>query len=375
MNPTWWLIAFWMDGIGLGQAPSILTRPWQVERANQRLHGQLLDFTHNHGQDRRVWSAALGQKRDLYVYLPPGYDTKKKYPLAIFLHGAGQDERFFLQTQVDRFDSAIRAGLIPPVIVAAPDGSMKGYASAFRPATFFANSRVGNFEDYVMQDVWQFLTTNFSILPDRDAHALLGASMGGSAAFALAIKHRDRVKVAIGFHPLLNLRHVDCQGRYRSPFDPDCSELRSEFRGLEALGRRRFVVLRFNDLFGPLFGRGDAAIAGMSRINPLELMEQTKLRDGELDLYAAYGGKDEFNVAAQVESFLWRAKELGVKVTVDYHPDGKHDLATGKRMSPAALEWIAKRVPEPRLSQWRQHHPNLVPALPASRQKNPPEAK
>jgi S-formylglutathione hydrolase FrmB len=367
------LIAFWMDGIGLGQAPCILPRPLQVEKLNCRLQGQLLDFTHNHGHDRRIWSAALGQRRDLYVYLPPGFDPRKKYPLSIFLHGAGQDEHFFLQTQVERFDKAIAAGLIPPVIVAAPDGSMTGRASVFKLATFWANSRAGNFEDYLMEDVWQFLMHNFPILPDRDAHALVGASMGGSAAFALAIKHRDRIKVALGFHPLLNLRYVDCHGHYRTKFDEECWDLRSQFHGCEALGRRRFFTLRFRDLFTPMFGHGDEALAGMSRINPLELMEQTNLRDGELDLYVAYGGKDEFNVAAQVESFLSRAKERGVTVTVDYHPDGKHDLATGRRMMPQAMKWIAQRVPESRLSQWRQQRSILVPALPTRLQKTPPE--
>jgi len=63
-----------------------------LERINCRLHGQIVDFTHNHGADRRIWSAALCQKRDLYVYLPPNYDPQKKYPLAVFLHGAVQDE-------------------------------------------------------------------------------------------------------------------------------------------------------------------------------------------------------------------------------------------------------------------------------------------
>ena len=34
-----------------------------------------------------------------------------------------------------------------------------------------------------MTDVWNFLTTSFPILPEREAHALVGPSMGGSAAF------------------------------------------------------------------------------------------------------------------------------------------------------------------------------------------------
>src|SRR4029077_14990653 len=122
----------------------------ELARINRRLQGQVLDFTNNHGKDRRIWSAALGQKRDLYVYLPPGYDPAKKYPLGIFLHGAGQDERFFLKSLAKEFDKAICEGKLPPVIVAAPDGSMLGRPSYFKMATFFTNSDAGRYEDYVM---------------------------------------------------------------------------------------------------------------------------------------------------------------------------------------------------------------------------------
>jgi S-formylglutathione hydrolase FrmB len=347
MEPYWWLVALWVDVFGLGEAPPPFLGFQQVQHVNRKMQGQLIDFTCSQGTDRRLWSPALQQRRSLFVYVPPGFDPSKKYPLALFLHGAAQDEQFFLQTQVQLFDQAIVAGILPPVIIAAPDGSPHGRASLLAPATFWANSRAGNFEDYLMTDVWNFLMSAFPIRPEREAHAIVGASMGGSAAFALAIKHKERVKIAIAFMPLLNLRYVDCHGRYRTSFDPDCFALRSEMHGLEALGRRRFFVLRFNDLFAPMFGRGPEALAGLSSINPLELMERCQLRDGELDLYAAYGCRDEFNVAAQVESFLYCAQQRGITVTVDRDPAGKHDLATGRRLLPKALLWAAPRVPPP----------------------------
>ncbi len=140
MEPFWWMVLLWVDGIGLGQAPPAFLGRHQLERVNRALHGQLLDFTHNHGSDRRIWSPALGQRRDLYVYLPPGYDPCKRYPLGIFLHGAAQDEQFFLQAQVAQFDQAIAEGLLPPVILAAPDGSAHCRATIYTPTTFWANS-------------------------------------------------------------------------------------------------------------------------------------------------------------------------------------------------------------------------------------------
>jgi hypothetical protein len=150
----------------------------------------------------------------------------------------------------------------------------------------------------------------------------------------------------MGFMPLLNLRYGDSHGKYRGPFDSDSFTLRDHIRGHEALGRRKLFTLTFNDLFGPLFGRGPQSIAAISRINPLELMITEDLKNGELDLFVAYGGKDEFNVQAQVESFLHVAKERGIDVTVVYDPTGRHDLATGMRLMPHALGWASDRVPK-----------------------------
>jgi S-formylglutathione hydrolase FrmB len=322
-----------------------LLQRWELEHVNRCLKGQVLDFTNNHGKDNRIWSAALCAKRDLYVYLPPNYDPAKKYPLGIFLHGAGQDEQFFLKSAAKGFDKAIAEGRLPPSIIAAPDGSMHGRTSFFHIATFFANTDAGRYEDYLMEDVWNFLMANFSIHPAPEAHVLMGASMGGSAAFAQAIKHQDKVKMAIGFLPALNLRWVDCHGHYQAPFDPDCWGWRTQLKPLEVIGYPKGLIkIRFHNLFSPLIGHGPDAMAKLARFNPIELMDAYDLKDGELALYLGYGGKDEFNIPAQVESFLYRAKERGVTVGVGYDPQGHHNADSGRRLLPAALEWAAPRM-------------------------------
>ena len=50
-----------------------------LARMNHRLHGTVIDHTHHHGADRRFWSDALCQKRDMYVYLP----RNKQYRYAL----------------------------------------------------------------------------------------------------------------------------------------------------------------------------------------------------------------------------------------------------------------------------------------------------
>jgi len=323
-----------------------LFKCWKLDKVNQQICGQVLDFTCNHGYDRRIWSPALCQKRDLYVYLPPGYDPSVQYPLGILLHGAMQDEQFFFEDTVFLLDRAMACGELAPIIVVVPDGSICGRSTYCKPTSAFANTRAGRFEDFIMCDVWNFALTNFPIRPEREARALLGISMGGSAAFAHAIKYKDRVGTAIGIMPPVNLRWVDCCGRYRGNFDPCCWGWRSETNPHEVFGRKchGLIGLHFSLFLDPLVGRGPDAIAEMSRINPIEMLERYNIREGELNMFIAYGGKDEFNIDAQCESFLCFAKERGLTVGVAYDPEGRHDSETGVRFFPEVVRWVAPRV-------------------------------
>src|SRR5262249_53295287 len=151
---------------------------------------------------------ALCEKRDLYVYLPPCFDASKQYPLMIWLHGFAQDESSFLNDVVRPLDQAIASGCLPPCIVAAPDGSLHGVRSYISAGSFFLNTKAGRFEDYLLVDVWNFLIENFPIRPEPEAHVLIGASMGGAAAFNQTLKNSDRFKVAVGIFPPLNVRWV-----------------------------------------------------------------------------------------------------------------------------------------------------------------------
>ena len=172
-----------------------------------------------------------------------------------------------------------------------------GRPSFFNSASWWANSRAGNFEDYLMQDVWNFVMDEL-LHPSRSRRPCPARRLhGGSAAFAHAMKYKDRIKICAGFMPALNLRWVDCHGNYERKFDPNCWGWREKCSPLEVIGRPGWglVKIRYCTLFGPACGRwGQESIAELSRINPIEIMERVNLQDKELDLYVAYGGKDEF---------------------------------------------------------------------------------
>jgi pimeloyl-ACP methyl ester carboxylesterase len=315
-------------------------RPYEVKHLNTHIKGHIYDFTHNHGKDNRIWSRALQEKRDLYVYVPPGYDPHQRYPLIILMHGFAMDEKMMLRF-VPLLDDAIVTGHLPPVIVAAPDGTLTGEPCCFSPGSFFLNSNAGDFEDFIIQDVWDFMTRHFPICPERQAHVLAGVSMGGFSAFNLGIRHRDGFGIVMGMFPPLNLRWTDEYGNYRAKFDPYHWGWRTTLNPNEVLARPFGVALRTKTLIGPLFGADQGALQDLTLNNPIELVDRTGLRNGELAMYVAYGGEDELNVDAQVESFLYLCKFRGLGVGVGYAPHGHHDMPTALRLFPGMFQWVA----------------------------------
>ncbi len=104
------------------------------------------------------------------------------------------------------------------------------------------------------------------------------------------------------------------------------------------------VKVRANRFVGPIFGRGPEAVSGMSRENPIEMLVRYGVRPGELEMYVGYGAEDQFNIDAQVESFLYLARCMGLTVGVGYDKDGGHELATAERLLPGIVEWLAPRI-------------------------------
>ncbi len=123
------------------------------------------------------------------MYLPPGFDPGQQYPIVLWLHGIIEDAHSPLYDAVPYFDTAISEGRMPPVIVAIPDGHIPG--SFFD--SHFLNIRSGRYEDYLLQDVLPFVEAHFPVRPERQAHAIMGFSLSGWAAYSVALKNTARI--------------------------------------------------------------------------------------------------------------------------------------------------------------------------------------
>ncbi len=344
-----WLLAVTM----LAATPSMhaqvgplkILGPDAVTKLNRKLAGRVEDYTHNHGSDRRIDSPALERKRDVYAYTPPGYDGKVAFPFMMFLHGLAQDEKVFLEV-VEHFDRAIRNGEMPPMVIVCPDGSVGNGPSLIHTGSFYINSKAGRFGDYIAEDVWEFAHSHFKLRPERDAHVICGASMGGFGAFNVGIKQRERYGNLVGIMPPLNLRYGDLEGRYFTEYDPANFALRPVGKRNEIVGEfYGLLFIRSRRLLDPLVGRGaDEPTKFVSRENPYEMLSSYRVKPGEFNLFIGYGRRDEFNIDAAVESFLDEAKRCEVNVDTLVLPEGRHNMATAVAMLPSVSQWLTTHV-------------------------------
>jgi hypothetical protein len=61
-------------------------------------------------------------------------------------------------------------------------------------------------------------------------------------------------------------------------------------------------------------------------------------------MFVGYAGRDEYNIDAQVDSFLYYAKYRGLGVAVAFEPDGRHDGMTAMRFMPSLVRWLAPQI-------------------------------
>jgi S-formylglutathione hydrolase FrmB len=332
--------------------PSARAAGWRKDTVdlaaiNKGLCGKVMDHTANHGKDNRMWSPSLYQRRDLYVYVPPGFQPCERYPLLIWLHGFAQDEQSFLKDVVPVLDKAIACRQLPPLIAVSPDGSFTGEPCHCVGGSFFLNCRGGDFEDFVLQDVWDFVCHNYPIRCERQAHILGGVSMGGFAAYHMAIEHREAFGVVFGICPALNLRWIGKDGNYFANFDPKNWAWRTELgRRYEVLGKFGGGLIRvyLKDMLEPVFGFGPEVMGQVSQVNPIEMVDRSNLKEGELSMYVGYGGKDEYNIDAQVESFVYLAQCRGLTVAVGHDPNGHHVMPDMMKHLPGVIAWLAPQL-------------------------------
>ena len=336
--------------LGQGVADAQLFDLVNLDHLNGKLCGRVVDLTQNHGSDKRICSPILGRKRDLYVYLPPGYNPANSYPLIVFLHGADVDEHDFLDPgDLKQMDRMMATGETPPVVIAAPDGTYQGRNRLTSTHSLWVNGLGGRFEDHVVREVVPYVMANYSIRPEREAHGLLGISAGGFGAMSIALKHRDTFGAVATLAGPLNMRYYTEQGRYRDNFDPATYVARTEYKPNQVIAKFYFGFLRrkVKDFIEPVYGAGPDVLDRIMADNPADLLAATDLQPGQLQMYVNYAGLDNYNFDAQALSFVWLAEQRGVASDVVKVPRGRHNLPYIESQEPKGFDWLGQHLLPP----------------------------
>jgi putative tributyrin esterase len=138
--------------------------------------------------------------RSVRVYLPPSYDRAdardRRYPVVYLLHGwPGSDDNWADQGRAGAtLDSMSARGEIPEVIAIMPNGHGLGMLGR----SLWLNSFDGrsHMEDFVAQELLAWTDSTYRTIPDAEHRTVIGLSDGGTGAFNLLMRHRDRYSAA-----------------------------------------------------------------------------------------------------------------------------------------------------------------------------------
>lgn len=144
-----------------------------------------------HGDVAHVWydSPALGMKRRMSIYTPPGYDKGKAYPVLYLLHGAGGDEEAWLTLgrTAQIMDNLIAAGKAKPMIVVMPNGNASDDASPLETG-LVKKSRPERTYQESFPDIMNYVKSHYKIKKGAANTALCGLSMGGFHTFTISLR-------------------------------------------------------------------------------------------------------------------------------------------------------------------------------------------
>jgi len=157
-------------------------------------------------------SKTVGTSRRALIYTPPGYSTKKKYPVLYLLHGIGGDEKEWLNGARPQLimDNLYAEGKAEPMIIVMPNGrAMKDdrpVGNIFDSAKVQAFAR---FEQDLINDLIPFIEKKYPVYKDSEHRAIAGLSMGGGQSLNFGLGNLDKFPWIGGFSSAPNTKRPE----------------------------------------------------------------------------------------------------------------------------------------------------------------------
>ncbi|MEX2215559.1 MAG: alpha/beta hydrolase-fold protein [Phycisphaeraceae bacterium] len=152
-------------------------------------------------------SKTVGAKRKVQVYLPPGYEKERKYPVLYLLHGIGGSEYEWTRSgAADVILDNLHAGKkVVAMIVVLPNGRASTEVGPRDPIPK-QSPAFEAFEKDLLSDLIPFIEKNYAVKADRESRALAGLSMGGGQSLNFGLGNLDTFAWVGGFSSAPNTK-------------------------------------------------------------------------------------------------------------------------------------------------------------------------
>ena len=285
-------------------------RFWQVSLC--ALLGSICAAAAGEIRPLQVPSPALGRDLAISLYVPAlaaGQD--RRLPVLYLLHGLGGSENDWAMFGNIRetMDSAIEAGIVPPMLVVMPGGGSSWYVNNPDPGGS------GAMADALDGDLIPYVDTHFPTLSCRGGRIIGGVSMGGFGALLQAMDHKDLFTAAFGLSSALFAPMPDDEAE-------KAKRVTRMFRGVYG---NPVDWNRFNGW--NLFPRLDAYARDPDR-TPIRL---------------AVGSDDFANLRAMNRKLVDALAQNGVEVPFFIEP-GSHEWRLWAEQLPQVLRWFAPKL-------------------------------
>ncbi|MFW9772215.1 MAG: alpha/beta hydrolase [Candidatus Heimdallarchaeota archaeon] len=330
--------------------------------------------------------------RDINIYLPPDYyeDTDVKYPVIYFLHGYSSNNwswttnfkdskdiafdfnaappKILEKLDIDRLltfeklDELIQNGELRSFIYIQPDGSLE-IPNIFKrrdlrgkvmtKGSFYVNSPyTGNYMDYIINDLLNFVDSKYRTIPDKYHRALMGGSMGGYGALYLGLHHPDKFNAISSLSPANagNLDRLDWELRipvYTELFGEKMSAQTGDFAWKDIMDTYDLIFSNDNKLIpsikrdenGDIIDYNKKAIENWQQHNLINLLEKYPDSLKKVHLQLNCERTDEFGLADAAIQLHEKLLELKIEHDYELYADPKaaltpHILGIGYHILP-----------------------------------------
>ena len=133
-------------------------------------------------RDTSFHSSALGNSRQVRIYLPPGYPSgSSSYPVILFNDGL---EYISLCNTNNILDYLIAEHLMSPVIAV--------FVPPVDRTAEYAGNKIDQFTDFIISDLMPVIDAKYKTSKDPSKRAIAGASDGGNISLYIGMKHPEQ---------------------------------------------------------------------------------------------------------------------------------------------------------------------------------------